>query len=73
MSQLQRLSALLAPAPVTSTETLGLHPDWVEAVTFAWLAQQTMARLPGNAPVVTGAGGDRILGAIYPGTVNPDT
>ncbi|MFT4615709.1 MAG: anhydro-N-acetylmuramic acid kinase [Bacteroidia bacterium] len=63
---LKRLAAELAPASVGSTLALGLHPDWVEAVTFAWLAQQTLAGLPGNAPAVTGASGERVLGAIYP-------
>ena len=33
---------------------------------FAWLARQTMHRLPGNLPSVTGAAGARILGGIYP-------
>ena len=53
---------------VDDTSALGMHPDWVEAVTFAWLAQQSLAGLPGNAPVVTGARGPRVLGAIYAGS-----
>ena len=44
---------------------LGLDPDWVEAVAFAWLAKQSMEHQPGNLPAVTGARGLRILGAIY--------
>lgn len=51
---------------VVSTEKYGLAPDWVEAVGFAWLAQQTMNKKAGNLPEVTGAKGPRILGAIYP-------
>ena len=50
---------------VLSTETLGLHPDWVEAVAFAWLAYQTWHQQPSNLPDVTGAQGRRILGAIH--------
>ena len=62
---LGRLSTHLPSLKVQSTQTLGLHPDWVEAVAFAWLARQTIARQPGNLPEVTGARGARILGAIY--------
>lgn len=63
---MQRLQAHIAPASLASTAALGLDPDWVEAVTFAWLAQRAMAGLAGNAPAVTGAQGSRVLGAIYP-------
>jgi anhydro-N-acetylmuramic acid kinase len=48
------------------TDTLGIGVDWVEAAAFAWLAKQTMGKLPSNLPAVTGAQGPRILGAIYP-------
>ena len=51
---------------VGSTEILGIHPDWVEAMAFAWLAHQALCGRPGNLPAVTGASGARILGAIYP-------
>ncbi|WOJ96884.1 anhydro-N-acetylmuramic acid kinase [Congregibacter brevis] len=49
-----------------TTDELGLAAEWVEASAFAWLAWRTLAGLPGNAEVVTGAEGPRILGAIYP-------
>lgn len=61
-----RLAALMPARHVTTTAVLGLAPDWVEAVAFAWLARQTLLRAPGNLPAVTGAKGPRILGAIYP-------
>ncbi len=61
----QRLQALLAPLPVASTEALGLHPDWVEACAFAWLARQRLHHLPGNLPAVTGAKGECVLGAVH--------
>lgn len=63
-----RLIARLAPQQVSvqSTAALGLDPDWVEAVAFAWLAHRTLQGLPGNLPEVTGARGSRVLGAIYP-------
>jgi len=49
-----------------TTAELGLDPQWVEPVAFAWLARQTLNGLPGNIPTVTGAKGERVLGAIYP-------
>ncbi len=65
----QRLLELLSKAMphqhVGTTAELGIHPDWVEAIAFAWLAKQTMQRLPGNAPSVTGAKKAAILGGVY--------
>lgn len=61
-----RLQALLAPHQVETTTALKLDPDWVEAAAFAWLAYRTLNRMSGNLPDVTGASGERILGAIYP-------
>jgi anhydro-N-acetylmuramic acid kinase len=51
---------------VQSTAALGVAPNHVEALAFAWLAQRFTQRLPGNVPTVTGAAGLRILGALYP-------
>lgn len=64
---LERLSASLPGITVGKTDELGIEPDWVEAATFAWLAWRTLEGLAGNASAVTGAQGERILGAIYPG------
>ena len=61
-----RLAARMAPISIETTERLGIHPDWVEAATFAWLAMRTLAGEPGNAPTVTGAEREVILGGIYP-------
>jgi anhydro-N-acetylmuramic acid kinase len=63
---MQRISARLPNVRVATTTTLGIDPDWVEALAFAWLARQTLHHAPGNLPSVTGARGARILGAIYP-------
>lgn len=52
--------------PVETTDALGVPPHHVEALAFAWLAMRCMERAPGNLPAVTGAAGERILGAIYP-------
>lgn len=61
-----RISTLLAPIQVSTTEVLGILPGWVEAMAFAWLAQQTLAGKPGNEPTVTGASAASVLGAIHP-------
>ena len=55
----------VAPNPVASTAVLGLDPDFVEAVAFAWFAERTLAGLTSSAASVTGARGARILGGIY--------
>lgn len=62
------LAQLQKAAPeftVATTEKLGVHPDWVEAMAFAWLAKQTLEKKPGNLKAVTGAEKDSILGGIY--------
>jgi len=61
---MRHLQALL-PCPVHSTAALGVDPDYVEAMAFAWLAKQCLDGLPGNVTDVTGAAGPRILGAIH--------
>ncbi len=63
---MQRLQAGLPSLKVVSSDAHGLPPLQVEASAFAWLARQTVLRLPGNLPSVTGAVGLRVLGAIYP-------
>ena len=62
---LQRLAERLPGVVVESSALHGLDPDYMEAMGFAWLAQRTLAGLPGNLPSVTGARGPRILGAIH--------
>lgn len=62
---LERLQFHLPEIPILSTENLGINPDWMEAMAFAWLAKQTIEGKAGNLPAVTGAKGQRILGAIY--------
>jgi anhydro-N-acetylmuramic acid kinase len=62
---MSRLRGLLAPRVVQSTVRHGIHPQWVEAAAFAWLAMRTLNGLPGNLPAVTGASGPAILGGIY--------
>lgn len=60
------LAALLPGVAIDTTSVLGVPPDWVEALAFAWLARQHVLGLPGSLPSVTGARAPRILGASYP-------
>lgn len=48
-----------------TTAELGIDPDWVEAVTFAWLAWQNVSGRPGNLPSVTGAREAVVLGTLH--------
>ncbi|MCE3289111.1 MAG: anhydro-N-acetylmuramic acid kinase [Caulobacter sp.] len=58
--------AAVVGAPVASTDALGVAPNHVEALAFAWLGWQFSKRQAGNLPAVTGAKGPRVLGALYP-------
>ncbi len=59
------LQSLMADVDITTTEALGIAPDWVEATAFAWLAYKTLHQQTANVPSVTGAKKAVILGAIY--------
>ena len=58
--------ALGGKTVVESTAALGVAPNRVEALAFAWLGYRFSKRQAGNMPAVTGAKGPRILGALYP-------
>ncbi|SGY93661.1 anhydro-N-acetylmuramic acid kinase [Moritella viscosa] len=60
------LAQLLPVTPVMTTTEIGIDPNWVEAIAFAWLAKQHIHKLPGNLPAVTGASRLAVLGAFYP-------
>jgi len=63
---MRMLAEEVAPRPLRSSEELGVAPEHVEAIAFAWLARAFCERRAGNLPSVTGAEGERILGALYP-------
>ncbi len=62
---MEALRAQLPAMTLASTSALGVDPDYVEAIGFAWLAKARLAGEPGNLPEVTGARGPRLLGAIH--------
>ncbi|MES2017365.1 MAG: anhydro-N-acetylmuramic acid kinase [Pseudomonadota bacterium] len=59
-------AALGETTTVATTAVLGVAPNRVEALAFAWLGYRFQKREAGNLPAVTGARGPRILGALYP-------
>ncbi len=61
-----RLAALLTDLSIQTTSTLGVDSDYLEAIAFAWLAQQTLHGKSANLPPVTGAKHPCVLGAIHP-------
>ncbi len=62
----QRLSQILAPIQVLTTDEAGLSADFKEAIAFAVLAYWRFLGIPGNLPEVTGAKHSVLLGEIYP-------
>ena len=61
----ENLRQKLHPVKIAASDDLGVPVNWVEAYAFAWLARQTKLGLAGNVPSVTGASGERVLGAVY--------
>ncbi|QWE28547.1 anhydro-N-acetylmuramic acid kinase [Polynucleobacter sp. AM-7D1] len=51
---------------ILTSDALGIDPQLVEGLAFAWLAWSHKEKRPANLPAVTGAKGPRILGACYP-------
>jgi len=60
-----QLKQHLPHAAIADTGALGIDPDAVEAVTFAWLARQTLARRAVPVAEITGADGAQVLGGVY--------
>ena len=61
-----RLGGLLTRMKVQKTDHLGIPAQQVEAVAFAWFAQQAMNGKSIDLTRITGARHPTILGAIYP-------
>ena len=65
LALLTYLNKLLPECLVQLTDKLGIQADWLEAIAFAWLAQQTLHGHCANLPEATGSRHPCILGAIY--------
>jgi anhydro-N-acetylmuramic acid kinase len=50
---------------ITTTNEIGIGPDWIEACLFAWLAKQRLDQQPITLSNVTGASHNVIAGCIY--------
>ncbi len=60
------IAEALSPIRVANIATIGIDPDYVEAMLFAWLARERMhGRAIAQIGTVTGARGARVLGGIY--------
>lgn len=62
---MNRLQTLVDGHRVESSASIGVDPQWIEAMAFAWLAQQTIHHRAGNLKEVTGARREVILGGVY--------
>ena len=60
---IQRIRELCPHNTVASTAVLSIHPDYVEAAGFAYLAKKTLLKEP--VLNITHTNGARILGGIY--------
>ncbi|MEI6860493.1 MAG: anhydro-N-acetylmuramic acid kinase [Shewanella sp.] len=63
---MRRLAELLPKYQLSTTSELGIEPQWVEGIAFAWLAMRFHNRLSGNLPAVTGASRKAVLGSLFP-------
>jgi len=63
---IKRITDLTLPRRLSSTASLGIPPQDVEATAFSWLAWRHYQNKSGNLPSVTGAKGERVLGGFYP-------
>ena len=60
-----RITDLLPEIKVESTRQHGMHPDWVEAVLFAWLARERLAERPQHTGPITGSSKPVLLGDVW--------
>lgn len=59
------LSKVAGDFSVDSTAKLGVDPDWVEAMAFAWIARETLAGRAVDTGAFTGASRPVMLGGVY--------
>lgn len=66
---MQRLNAL-CPSPVESCTVVGINPDWVEAMAFAWLAKCYMEGRALSLAPITGSSKPVLPGALFKAAIN---
>ncbi len=62
---LAKLQSLLPGTSIDTTDKLGIDPDAVEAVTFAWLGYRRINNLALDLSLITGAKKKILPGAVY--------
>lgn len=62
---MQRLQALMPDHPISDTTALNIDPMFVEAIAFAWLAEQRLLENTIPLKAVTGAWRNALLGCVY--------
>ncbi len=60
-----QLEKTLEKASLEQTSEFGVPSEWMEAMAFAWLAEQHQNLKPGNIPSVTGADKPVVLGEVF--------
>lgn len=58
------LQEMLPKITIDTTDSIGIAPDAVEALAFAWLGYAFEQNIPGNVPTVTGASRKAVLGTL---------
>jgi anhydro-N-acetylmuramic acid kinase len=64
---MENLRAFIPNPVIKTTQSLGIDPDWVESVTFAWMAKQTIENRQVDTTAFTGSAKPSILGGVYKG------
>ena len=67
------LVRLLPGVEIESTEALGVDPDYMEAMMFAWLADKAISQTPLDFRSITGAKNLAVYGAIYGAGIDKKT
>jgi anhydro-N-acetylmuramic acid kinase len=62
---MERIAVLAPKSEILTTDELGVHPNFVEAVAFAYFAKLHIENKPANVPSVTGAKQEMILGTKF--------
>ena len=60
----EQLQTELPKASINTTADIGIDPNWVEAIGFAWLGYCRLHNIPSNMPSVTGATNEVCLGNL---------
>ncbi|MFI3247397.1 MAG: anhydro-N-acetylmuramic acid kinase [Ferrimonas sp.] len=63
---ISKIAQLLPDWQIRNSTDIGVHPDFMEAIAFAWLAYRTMTGQPSTEPMITGGCRAELAGQITP-------